>query len=203
MPDIISGSRNWIPSLPWCATGLTIRARMRPYADLRSLPLTTEAFRWNTIILIKNKTPPTPPSNASLTRVGLQALYAETLMSYEEFNQMFAQFKEHYWKVSRVQQEKILQVFEDNNFRPRRSYPFPWRRSQRFSKETSFIPLQEYRMKSGGVNMWLFRCTTKWAERADREVEARLRRDIELLTQKYTLYTENRNWLQLWETETF
>ena len=35
---------------------------------------------------------------------GLQALYAETLMSYEEFNQMFAQFKEHYWKV--IKQEK-------------------------------------------------------------------------------------------------
>jgi len=30
---------------------------------------------------------------------GFQALYAETLMSYEEFNQMFAEFKDHYWKA--------------------------------------------------------------------------------------------------------
>ena len=47
---------------------------------------------------------PTLPTiyNCSSTQVWLQALYAETLMSYEEFNQMFAQFKEHYWKVHKA-----------------------------------------------------------------------------------------------------
>ena len=28
-----------------------------------------------------------------------QALYAETLMTYEEFNQMFGKFRDHYWRV--------------------------------------------------------------------------------------------------------
>ena len=50
-------------------TGLTIRARMRLCADLRSSPLTTEAFRWDTITLInmsQNKTKQNTLSPATL-----------------------------------------------------------------------------------------------------------------------------------------
>lgn len=43
---------------------------------------------------------------------GYQALYAETLMSYEEFNQMFAQFKEHYWKA-KAQLPLSLEAFPE------------------------------------------------------------------------------------------
>ena len=121
---------------------------MRPCADLRSLPLTTEAFRWNTIILIKNKTPPTPPSNASLTRVGLQALYAETLMSYEEFNQMFAQFKEHYWKVS-MQEEQRKDVTGSRNllFKAKAQLPLSLEAFPEVFKSDSFqIHMKQYRI---------------------------------------------------------
>jgi len=48
----------------------------------------------------------------TLDHGGFQALYAETLMSYEEFNQMFAQFKEHYWKA-KAQLPLSLEAFPE------------------------------------------------------------------------------------------
>jgi len=48
----------------------------------------------------------------TLDHGGYQALYAETLMSYEEFNQMFAQFKEHYWKA-KAQLPLSLEAFPE------------------------------------------------------------------------------------------
>ena len=35
----------------------------------------------------------------TIDKGGFQALYAETLMDYEEFNSMFSQFKKNYWKA--------------------------------------------------------------------------------------------------------
>jgi len=52
------------------------------------------------------------PPPISLLAKSLQALYAETLMSYEEFNQMFAQFKEHYWKA-KAQLPLSLEAFPE------------------------------------------------------------------------------------------
>ena len=60
----------------------------------------------------------------TLEKGGFQALYAETLMSYEEFCQMFKEHEQFYSKVGFLLWSFLFHFFDNHNIRLEQSFLF-------------------------------------------------------------------------------